>query len=164
MRPLLTLLGILKWPATVAAAIFVFATSTQASLSLLSEHFSRGASASATIEADVTRPVIRMPDTPTVTPAVARANATAVPDGRRFALAATGNPSRAPDQGLAQMVASTGLIVRARPQKASAAMGSISRGTTVGVRARHGGWLLVDGPGTLTGWVYGKYLTPGAGR
>jgi hypothetical protein len=161
MPSLLSLLGILKWPATVTAAFLVFAMATQASLSLLTENVTRSAAAThATIKAGMATPVIRMPDTPAVSPAAVRARVAAVPDGRRYALAAAAPASATPGHAPARMVASTGLIARSQPKKASDAMGSIPRGATVEVRSKRGGWFLVDAPAGITGWVFGKYLTP----
>lgn len=60
------------------------------------------------------------------------------------------------------MIASSGLVVRSKPTKASAALGGIAKGESVEVRSKQGGWLLIDGPTGQTGWVFGKYLKPAA--
>lgn len=164
MAPLLSLVGLLKWPLTVSAAVVVFATATGASLSLLRNGFAAGVPTQSTIKAGMSAPIIRMPDTPVVSPEAARVRVSLIFAGQRYAIAGAGRPKPAADEtNPARMVASTGLVVRSQPRKASANVGSIASGTTVGVHSKQGGWLLVDGPGGVTGWVFGKYLMPASG-
>jgi uncharacterized protein YgiM (DUF1202 family) len=163
MPPFLTLLGLLKWPATVFAAVLVFGTATNSALSMLHANIGRPAQA-ATINANLATPLIHMPDTPVVSAAEARARLSVLPDGRRYALAAlAADAPAAAGSDPARMIAASGLVVRAKPMKASAAVGTIARGESVEVRSKQGGWLLVSGPAGQTGWVFGKYLKPAAG-
>lgn len=160
MPPILTILGLLKWPATVSAAVLVFGTATNSALSMLYDHVALRPAATAVIKASVATPVIRVPDTPVVSSSAARAKLLSVPEGRRYALAALTPADRA---GPVQMTASSSLVMRSKPIKASAAVGTIAKGERVEVRSKQGGWLLVSGPGGQTGWVFGKYLKPAAG-
>jgi len=161
--PLLTIVGFLKWPATVAAAVLVFGTASHSALSMLHDRVAIRPPEATTIKANVATPVIRVPDTPVVSPAAARAKLSVLPEGRRYAVAAlAGDTAPAERAGVARMVASSGLIMRSRPMKASAAVGTVARGEQVEVRSKQGGWLLVGTPGGRTGWVFGKYLKPTA--
>lgn len=163
MPPFLTILGLLKWPATVSAAVLVFGTATNSALSMLRANVNGHPVEIATIKASVATPVIRVPDTPVVSPAETRARLSVLPEGRRYALAALSrDPAPTAGAGPAHMIALSGLIVRSRPTKASAALGSVAKGESVEVRSKQGGWLLVDGPAGQTGWVFGKYLKPAA--
>lgn len=162
--PVLTILGFLKWPATVSAAIVIFGGATNLTLSMLHDNVAARPVPAATIKASLATPVIRVPDTPVVSPAAARAKLTALQDARRFAVAALSTtPTSADEQNPARMIASSGLVVRSKPMKASAAVGTIAKGESVEVRSKQGGWLLVSGAGGQTGWIFGKYLRPADG-
>lgn len=154
--PFLTILGSLKWPATVSVAFLIFGTATNAALTMLHDNV---ATHPVQIKASVVPPVIHVPDTPVVTPA-AGGKAVALVD--RPADASALAPAAATD-GTAQMIASSALVVRAKPMKASAPVGSVAKGESVEVRLRQGGWVLINGAHGQTGWVFGKYLRPAAG-
>ena len=156
MSPFLTLLGFLKWPATVSAAVVIFGTATNFALTMLHDNV---VTHPAQIRASLTPPVIHVPDTPVVTPA-ATAKAVALLDRPADTpAAATATPAAGP----AQMTALSGLVVRSKPMKASASVGTVAKGESVEVRSKQGGWVLISGTHGQTGWVFGKYLKPADG-
>ena len=159
MPPTFSVPGFLAWPMVIAAAIAVFGTSSEATLSLLDQNL--GAAGTATIKAGMAAPVIRMPSTPVVPPEAARAKVAALLSGRDYASASA---AVAPaTSGPARMTASSSLVVRSQPKKASAAVGSIAKGTTVEVKSKQGGCLLIESDQGETGWVFGKYLAAPTG-
>lgn len=161
MPPLLSIVGFLKWPVTIAAAALVFGTAITTALSMLHDSVAGRPAAAVTLKASVATPIIRMPDTPVVSPGAARAKLASLTGGRRYAGAALAGDTPAANQANpARMIAASGLIVRSKPMKASAAVGTIARGESVEVRSKQGGWLLVSGPAGQTGWVFGRYLKP----
>jgi uncharacterized protein YgiM (DUF1202 family) len=158
MPPLLSVLGFLSWPAAIGAALLVLGASSETTLSLVHQGLSTGSGSPSVIKASIPTPVIRMPSTPVVSADAARAKITLLNAGRQYVAANAILKSVAPDAGPAQMTATTGLIVRSKPMKASAAMGSIAKGARVEVQSKQGGWLLVESAEGVTGWVFGKYL------
>jgi len=161
--PFLTILGLLKWPATVSAAVLVFGTATNSALSMLHDGVAVHHAETATIKANLATPVIHVPDTPVVSPAAARAKVSTLLAGRRYAVAAATPDTSLTSDETAQMTASSGIVMRSRPVKASARVGSIASGESVEVRSKQGNWLLVVNRAGDTGWVFGKYLKPADG-
>lgn len=148
MPPFLALLGALKWPATVAGAIVVFGVSSQGTLSLISEQTRNLPVAHA--KTQMPAPVIK------VAPVVVAPRAAA--EKKIADLAPPSTPTAVDSGGIASMVATTGLVVRTKPMKASAQMGSVAAGEVVEVRSKQGSWLLIATKAGTTGWVFGKYL------
>jgi len=162
MPPLLSVVGFLAWPAAIGAAVVVFGTSSETAFSLLNQGLSQQAGSASVIKASMPTPVIRMPATPVVSPEAAHAKIALLNGGRQYATASATAKLAAPTTGAAQMTATTGLIVRSKPMKGSAAVGTIAKGATVAVQSKQGGWLLVESSQGINGWVFGKYLTPAA--
>jgi hypothetical protein len=155
--PILTILGFFKWPATLSVAVVTFGAATNSALTMLHDNV---VTHPAQIRASLAPPVIHVPDTPMVTPA-ATAKAVALLDKPADTpAAAAATPASA---GPAQMIALSGLIVRSRPMKASASVGTVAKGEGVEVRSKQGGWVLISGAHGQTGWVFGKYLKPAEG-
>ncbi|MCS6879010.1 MAG: tetratricopeptide repeat protein [Geminicoccaceae bacterium] len=108
------------------------------------------------------RPAPEAPQSASAAPAPERAapspaSASAPGDGSlgRTAAAAGGVP---PEAGATRFRVTTDIFVRAEPATASAAVGSLRRGSEVTVRGEERGWYKVELSSGRTGWVYRRFL------
>lgn len=150
------LLKFVAWPLTLGGAALVFGWSANGALSLVADHV---LSSSAVLRQSVaTPPVVARMVPPTKMLAVPTALATRPLHPHSAASAAP--ESTPPVASLPTMeVVANGLVVRAQAQKASQSVGVLRSHDLVDVVRQQRGWLLIR-KGTLTGWVYGKYLRP----
>jgi hypothetical protein len=154
-----------KWMLTLAVSIFIVGAASTGTLNLVSNYAVRPVSSAVPAPS----PAALRSVEPTKVLAASKAAEEAEPAPAPLAAAPAQSTSVAAAQTISasdavpaepRMMATLGLAVRARPQTASAQIGSLQQGEIVSVQAADRGWYLVTTHDGASGWSWGKYLEP----
>jgi len=153
--PALFPLPLAAWPLTLGAAFVVLGVSSQGTLNLISEHVHQPTAVATTKRSDV---IIKMPAPVAVGMHQAETRLAAINAGRSISGGAATLTSSIETSVPVMQVTTPALIIRSHPTKTSAQVGVLRQGDVVDVRAKQGGWVLVQSAHGAVGWVFHKYL------